>query len=74
MNKDQKNSKLRLFFWLVPFPKGRYRRQAPCADVSESLGLRGAQKRPNTCFYMQTLMFCNFLFEGRHHMYGVKYQ
>ena len=72
INENEKNSKLRVFFWLVPLPKGR--RQAPYVDVSESLGLRGAQKRPNTCFYMQTLMFCNFLFEGRHHMYGVKYQ
>ena len=37
-NKNEKNSKLRVFFWLVPLPKGRYRRQA---DVSETLGLKG---------------------------------
>ena len=38
------NSKLRVFFWLVPLPKGRYRRQAPYADVPETLGLRGGLK------------------------------
>ena len=43
MNKDKKNSKLRVIFWLVSLPKGRYRRQAPFADVSESLGLRGEE-------------------------------
>ncbi len=32
------------FFWLVPLPEGRYRRQAPYADVSETLGLRGGAK------------------------------
>ena len=32
------------FFWLVPLPKGRYRRQAPYAVVSETLGLRGGPK------------------------------
>ena len=74
INKNEKNMKLRVFIWLVSLPKGRYRSQAPYADVSESLGLRGPLKRSYTCFYMQTLMFCNFLFEGRHHMYGVKYQ
>ena len=47
MNKDEKNSKLRVFFWLVPLPKGR--RQAPYVDVSESLGLRGG---PKTAKYM----------------------
>ena len=50
MNKNEKNYKLRVFFWLVPLPKGRYRRQAPFADVSETLGVRGgsktAKKRP----------------------------
>ena len=46
MNKNEKNSKLRVFFWLVPLPKDRYRRQAPYADVPETLGLRGAQKQP----------------------------
>ena len=46
MNKNEKNSKLRVFFWLVPLPEGRYRRQAPYADVSETLGLRGVQKQP----------------------------
>ena len=25
----------------MPLPKGRYRRQAPYADISETLGLRG---------------------------------
>ena len=30
----------------MPLPKGRYRLQAPYADVSETLGLRGAQKQP----------------------------
>ena len=44
MNENEKNSKLREFFWLVPLPKGRYRRQAPYADVSETLGLRGGLK------------------------------
>ena len=44
MNKDEKNSKLRVLFWLVPLPKGRYRRQAPYADVSEILGLRVGSK------------------------------
>ena len=44
MNKDENNSKLRVFFWLVPLPKGRYRRQAPYADVPETLGLRGGPK------------------------------
>ena len=33
-----------VFFWLVTLPEGRYRRQAPYADVSETLGLRGAPK------------------------------
>ena len=33
-----------MFFWLVPLPKGRYRRQAPYADVLETLGLRGGSK------------------------------
>ena len=33
-----------VFFWLVSLPKGRYRRQAPYADVSETLGLRGGPK------------------------------
>ena len=46
MNENEKNSKLRVFFWLVPLPKGRYRRQAPYADVPEPLGLRGAPKQP----------------------------
>ena len=46
MNENEKNSKLRVFFWLVPLPKGRYRRQAPYAYVSDTLGLRGGQKRP----------------------------
>ena len=44
INKNEKNSKLRVFFWLVPLPKDRYRRQAPYADVPETLGLRGAPK------------------------------
>ena len=49
MTKNEKNSKLRVFFWLVSLPKGRYRRQAPYADVSEILGLKGpknSQKWP----------------------------
>ena len=47
MNENEKNSKVRVFFfWLVLLPKGRYRRQAPFADVSETLGLRGGQKWP----------------------------
>ena len=46
MNENEKNSKLRVFFWLVPLPEDRYRRQAPYVDVSETLGLRGAQKQP----------------------------
>ena len=44
MNENEKNSKTRVFFWLVPLPKGRYRHQAPYADVSETLGLRGGPK------------------------------
>ena len=40
------NSKLKVFFWLVPLTKGIYKRQAPYADVPETLGLRGAQKQP----------------------------
>ena len=43
MIKNEKNSKLRVFFGLVSLPKGRYRRQAPYTDVSETLGLRGVQ-------------------------------
>ena len=47
MNENEKNSKLGVFFfWLVPLPKGRYRRQAPYADVSETQGLRGGPKQP----------------------------
>ena len=46
VNKNEKNSKLRVFFWLAPLPKGRYRRQATYADGPETLGLRGAQKQP----------------------------
>ena len=46
LNKNEKNSKLRVFFWLVPLPKDRYRRQAPYADVPETMRLRGAQKQP----------------------------
>ena len=33
-----------MFFWLVLLPKGRYKCQAPYADVSEILGLRGGAK------------------------------
>ena len=44
INENEKNSKLRVFFWLVPLPKDRYRRQAPYADVPETLGLRGGPK------------------------------
>ena len=48
MNEIEKNSKLRVLFWLVPLPKGIYRRHAPYADVSDTLGLRpgGGQKQP----------------------------
>ena len=46
MNKNEKNSKLRVFFWLVTLPKGRYRRQASYADVSEILAPRGGQIQP----------------------------
>ncbi len=35
------NSKLRVFLWLVPLAKGRYRRQALYTDVADTLGLRG---------------------------------
>ena len=38
------NEKLRVLFWLVPLPKGRYRRQATYADGPETLGLRGGPK------------------------------
>ena len=44
MNKNENNSKLSMVFWLVPLPEGTYRRQAPYADVSETLGLRGGPK------------------------------
>ena len=44
INRNEKNSKLRVFFWLVPLPKDRYRRQAPYADVPETLVLRGGPK------------------------------
>ena len=44
MKKNEKNQKLSVFFWLVSLPKGRYRRQAPYADVSEILGLRVGSK------------------------------
>ena len=30
----------------MPLTKGIYKRQAPYADVPETLGLRGAQKQP----------------------------
>ena len=47
MNQNERNSISRVYFWLVPLPEGRHRRQAPYADVSETLGLRGgAQKQP----------------------------
>ena len=46
MNENEKNSKLRVFFWLVPLQKGRYRRPAPYADVPETLGLKNSQKWP----------------------------
>ena len=46
MNNNEKNFKLRVFFGLVPRPKGRFRDQAPYTDVIVSLGLRGAQKWP----------------------------
>ena len=46
INENEKSSKSRVFFWLVPLPKDRYRCQAPYADVPETLGLRGAQKQP----------------------------
>ena len=46
MSRNEKNSKLRVFFWLVPLPEGKYRCEAPYADVLEILGLRGAQKWP----------------------------
>ena len=46
-NEIEKNLKLRVSFLLVPLPEGRYRHQAPYADVSETLGLRvGAQIQP----------------------------
>ena len=41
MNRNETYSKLRVFFWLVPLLEGRYRREAPYADVAETLGLRG---------------------------------
>ena len=47
MNENEKNSKSRVFFWLVTLPKGGYRRQAPYADVSETQGLRGPKKAQN---------------------------
>ena len=61
MNKNEKNSKLRGFFWLVPLPKGRYRCQAPYADVSESQGLRGpknGQIHFFTCKHSCFVIFC----------------
>ena len=44
MNKNEKSSKLRVFFFQVPLPEDRYRCQAPRTDVLETLRLRGAQK------------------------------
>ena len=44
MNGNENNLKLRVF-WLVPLAESRYRHQAPYADVSETLVLKGAQKR-----------------------------
>ena len=44
MNKIKRVKNQGCFFWLVPLPKGSYRRQAPYADVSETLGLRGGPK------------------------------
>ena len=46
INKNKNNSKLRIFFEQVPLPEDRYRRQAPCTDILDSQGLRGAQTRP----------------------------
>ena len=40
-NENKKNSK---FFWQVLLPEGRYKRQAPCSEVLETLWLKGAQK------------------------------
>ena len=44
MHKNEMNSKLRVFFWRVPLTKGKYKHQAPYADVPEPLGLRGGPK------------------------------
>ena len=44
MNKNEKNKKLRVFFWLVLLPKGRYKRQAPYADVFKNPGAQGGPK------------------------------
>ena len=38
MNENEKNQNKWCFFLLVTLPKGGYRRQAPFADVSETLG------------------------------------
>ena len=46
MNKIKELKIKGVFFWLVPLPKGRYRRQVPYADVPETLALKGAQKQP----------------------------
>ena len=32
-----------VFFWLVPLPEGRFRREAPYADVLETLWFRGGK-------------------------------
>ena len=45
--KNEKNSKLRSFFGLVPRPEGEFRARAPYPDVLKSLGYRGGgQKWP----------------------------
>ena len=46
MKNNEKNSKLRSFFGLVPRPEGEIRAWAPYPEILKSLGYRGGQKWP----------------------------
>ena len=47
MKKNEKNSKSRSFFGLVPESEGELRGQAPYPEVLKSLGYREGRKGPN---------------------------
>ena len=49
MKKNEKNSKLRSFFGLVPRPEGEFRARAPYPDVLKSLGYKGGPKMAKKC-------------------------